>query len=114
MSRHTGTVNKGSKRAGVLGFPTVNIPLTGSNVSGIYAGKVLAGGKEYVAAVFADPQRKILEAYLLDFSGDLYGKEISIELFEKIRETKMFADDASLQSAIAEDTARVREYFKNR
>lgn len=81
--------------------------------SGIFAAKVFVDGKEYSAAAYADPSRKILEAHLLDFSGDLYGKEIEIELFEKIRDAEPFSDETSLQAAIAADVAKIREYFTN-
>ncbi len=110
--KFTGIVLPGSRRASALGYPTVNIPLSDESVAGVYVGKVSAGTNEYSAAVFADAKRNILEAHLLDFSKNLYGKEISIELFEKIRESEAFTDDASLERAIAEDVAHVREYFK--
>jgi riboflavin kinase/FMN adenylyltransferase len=112
MSIFKGNVIEGSQRAGFLGYPTVNIPLSDESISGIYIGEVTALGNKYPAAIFADGKRKILEAYLLDFSGDLYGKEITIELFEKIRENETFENDTALQKAIASDVALVREYFK--
>lgn len=106
-----GKVQEGSARASELGFPTVNIPLLDESISGIYVGKVTALGKNHIGAIFADSKRKILEAHLLDFSGDLYGKEISIELFEKIRESGNFSNDTELKEAIENDVKRVREYF---
>jgi|SRR3989344_3128216 len=106
-----GHVQRGEKRGTALGFPTVNIPLDDAEVSGIYAGKVIENGKSCVAAIFANQERKILEAYLFDFSGDLYGKEITIELHKKIREAGVFTDDETLKVAIASDIQKVREYF---
>ncbi len=106
-----GIVTAGSKKASSLGFPTVNIPLGGAPLSGIYAGKVLVGEQEYLAALFADPVRELLEAHMLDFSGDLYGKEILIEVFEKIRDSKKFSTEPELQTAVQEDIAAVRNYF---
>ena len=111
MNSYAGVVQQGKKRGTVLGYPTLNIPLNEEGVSGIYAAKVTVGSAEYPAAAFANPKRKLLEAHLLDFSGDLYGKEITIELCEKIRESKAFPDDVSLRAAIAEDIAAVRAYF---
>lgn len=115
MHHHTfsGTVEKGRKRASVLGFPTVNIPLADSSLSGIYAGKVRHKDREYHAAIFADPTRKVLEAYLLDFDEDLYGKKISVTIVKKIRESEMFADDEKLKAMIARDTEEVKKYFSS-
>ena len=114
---YKGIVQKGKRRGTALGFPTVNIALEDAEVSGVYAAKVRIGDTEYQAAAFADPGRKLLEAHLLDFlaqggsalgrSGDLYGKSVEIELFEKIRKNTRFPDDAALRAAIAEDVRRV-------
>ena len=60
---------------------------------------------------FADPARGVLEAHLLDFSDDLYGMEITVELHKKLREAADFESDAELRNAIAQDIASVREYF---
>ena len=111
MHVFSGVVQKGTRRAAELGFPTVNIPLENAGVSGVYASRVKVGVQEYGAAAFADPERKVLEAYLLDFAGDLYGKEITIELHDKIRDSQQFSDDSMLRSAIANDVAKVREHF---
>ena len=110
MSTFSGIVQKGVRRGTALGFPTVNIPLS-EEISGVYAGEVIENGKSRVAAIFANQERKILEAYLFDFSGDLYGKEITIELHKKIREAGVFTDDETLKVAIASDIQKVREYF---
>ena len=111
--RYKGVVQEGEKRGVTLGFPTINIPLAGKDVSGIFAAKVFVDGKEYLAAAYANVSRDILEAHLLDFSGDLYGKEVEIELLEKIRDDEKFSDESALKAAIAGDIAKVREYRKN-
>jgi riboflavin kinase/FMN adenylyltransferase len=115
MQEFIGIVIEGKRRGRALGFPTVNIPLGDAAVSGIYAAKVCTDVSTSVhtffAAAFADPSRDVLEAHLLDFSGDLYGQEIRIELYEKLRESGTYASDEALQQAIAEDVAAVREYF---
>ncbi|HEV3244826.1 MAG TPA: riboflavin kinase [Candidatus Paceibacterota bacterium] len=109
--RYKGIVQKGQERGKQLGFPTVNIPLIGEQASGIFAAKVFIDDKEYFAAAYANISRRILEAHILNFSGDLYGKEIEIELLEKIRDDEKFNDEAGLKAAIAADVAKVREYF---
>ena len=108
---YKGTVKKGQQSGQKLGFPTINIPLEGEMPEGIFAAKVLVEGKTYFAAAYANSSRNILEAHLLDFSGDLYGKEVEIELVEKIRDDKKFSDEAELKEAIAADVAKVTEYF---
>lgn len=111
MTLFKGTVERGSQRAEKLGFPTINILLSDPGTTGVFAARVLLNGKEYQAAVFADPARQVLEAHLLDFTGETYGDEARIELVEKLRETGSFDDDALLRVAIVEDVRWVREYF---
>jgi riboflavin kinase / FMN adenylyltransferase len=113
MSIHTGKIERGTGRATKLGFPTANIPFKGGGISGIYAARVTLNGATYNSAVYADGKRKLLEAHLLDFSGELYGHEIIIELLEKLRDDKMFKDDTKLRAAIADDVKKTREYFSN-
>lgn len=109
--QYTGIVKRGSKRARALGYPTANIHIDEA-LSGVFVARVFAQGKEYQAAAFADPTRALLEAYLLDFSGDLYGEEVAIEVLQKIRESERFADDKELKAAIEADVRAAREYFK--
>jgi riboflavin kinase/FMN adenylyltransferase len=111
--RYKGIVQKGEEQGGALGFPTINIPLGGEHPGGIFVATVFVEGKEYIAAAYVNNSRHILEAHILDFSDDVYGKEVEIDLLEKIRDDKKFADEASLKEAIAEDIAKVREYRKN-
>lgn len=108
---YTGIAQKGDGSAGKLGFPTVNIPLDDAHISGIYAAKVTVGGQTYSAAAYANAARKVLEAHILDFSGDLYGKEIAIELCHKIREDARFENETNLRNAIRKDVEAARAYF---
>ncbi len=112
MSTYKGIVQQGTKRASKLGFPTINIPLQDAKISGIYAARIQIAGDTYTAAVFADPERGLLEAHVLGFSGAFNEKEITIELYEKIRESKQFVDDTLLRAEIASDIIKVRKYFK--
>ena len=111
--QYKGVVQKGKKLATKLGFPTVNIALPkDDSVSGIFAAKVFVDGTEYSAAAYVNKRRHVLEAHLFDFSGDLYGKEIEIELLQKMREDGLLAGP-ELRAAIEDDIAKIREYFKN-
>ena len=109
--KYTGIAQKGEGRGRELGFPTANIPLDDETVSGIYAARVSVGGKEYCAAVYANQARKLLEAHLLDFWGELYGQEITITLEKKIRDDARFENEDALKVAIAEDVRNVRSFF---
>ena len=105
----TGHIERGHGRATELGFPTINIPLTDTTLSGVYVGRTTLHGKTYFSAVFADQWRHILESHVLDFDGDVDG-EVNVEVIEKIRDTQKFSDDHELHEAIARDIARVRQY----
>ena len=104
MNNYSGIVQKGTKRAEALGFPTVNIPLDDKNVSGVYVAQVFFDGEKYPAAAFADEKRKILEAHIVDVDLALYGKSITIELLKKIRDSRSFENDEELRGAIAADS----------
>jgi len=112
--QYSGIVQKGSQRATALGFPTVNIPLEDETVSGIYAAKVRVGEETYEAVAYANRKAKKLEAHLFDFSADLYGWNIHIDLVHKLRDDKKFSDDAHARVAIAKDAEKARAYFINK
>ncbi len=109
-----GTVQRGKQRGTQIGYPTINIELADSALSGVYVGRVIIKNEApYMAAIFADASRKILEAHILDFSDELYGLEVRVEVHDKLRESHVFETEAELKAAIAEDIAKVRNYFKN-
>jgi riboflavin kinase/FMN adenylyltransferase len=112
--RYPGTVRSGRGDGQKLGFPTANIPLLDFLEEGIYAGRVYVGDREYPAAIYVDTQRGLLESHLLDFEGDLYGKNIEVELLEKIRDAVAFLDESDARTTIAADVQKVREYFRVR
>ena len=114
MQNYYGVVQKGERRGIELGFPTANIPLA-DETSGIYAAIVRLEGAEYHATVYADQKRKLLEAHLAKYAGgDLYDKEIEVELLKKIRDDKEFDTEDELRAAIRADIQAVRAYFIER
>jgi riboflavin kinase/FMN adenylyltransferase len=113
MQTIRGTVVEGKQEGKALGFPTANIPLTGTTLSGIYAGRVQVDESVYGAALYADPVRGVLEAHLLDFAGDLYGKSIAVEVLAKIRDSSAFENVEVLKAAIAHDIEMIREYLSH-
>ncbi len=111
MKTYPGIVQEGSRRARELGYPTVNIPLEDKEISGIYAARVHWGDQTLHAVAFADPTRGILEAHILDFSREMLGESVEIEVLKKMRESKPFESDDALKAMIAQDVAAVREYL---
>lgn len=111
--RYRGVVQKGKRLATRLGFPTANIFFDKKEkLSGIFAAHVRVEGKSHPGIAYVNRRRHMLEAHLFDFSGNLYGKEIEVELLKKIREDSLLVGTA-LRVAIAGDVAKVREFFKN-
>ena len=104
-----GIVIKGKQRGRILGFPTANISYENGIASGVYAGKVYFEGNEYRAAIFYGNDKKIMEAHLLDFSGDLYGQEIEIEVGKKIREVMKFENEEELKNQIIKDIVYINK-----
>ena len=108
-----GTVVSGDQRGGTLGFPTANLavdPHLLVPAYGIYAGAALDGRAAISIGVnphYGGNERRI-EAFLLDFEGDLYGKELRIELWERLREERAFESEADLVRQIALDVEAAR------
>jgi riboflavin kinase/FMN adenylyltransferase len=104
-----GIVVEGNKKGREHGFSTANI-LNSENLStGIYAAKVFFAEKIYPAAAYVGtPKPEVLEVHLLDFAGDLYGKEIEVLIVKKIREDFHEPDEAKLKAMIENDVKKIR------
>jgi riboflavin kinase/FMN adenylyltransferase len=99
-----GKVLEGQRKAEGIGFPTANILNTENVSSGIYAGRVNLEGEKFNAVIYIGEKRKdILEAHLFDFDGDLYGKEIEIEVIHKLRDDGEINDFEILKKTIKKD-----------
>jgi riboflavin kinase/FMN adenylyltransferase len=117
----TGEVVRGAGRGRGLGIPTANLRPEGELLprTGIYAARArsLDGAVARPAAVsvgtnptFVPGASEItVEAYLLDFDGDLYGKRLRLELLARLREERRFASTEELIAQIHKDVARTRE-----
>ncbi|MDY3618138.1 riboflavin biosynthesis protein RibF [Agathobaculum sp.] len=119
----TGVVEHGRKvGTSVLKVPTVNLRLPSEMALppyGVYAARVLVDGESYLAATnigvkptFVDGGAPTIEPHLLDFSGDLYGKMIHVELHKFLRPERQFASVEALKAAIAENVRQTREFFE--
>jgi riboflavin kinase/FMN adenylyltransferase len=108
-----GVVVSGDARGGTLGFPTANLrtdPELLVPAFGIYAGA--AGEHRAAVSIGVNPHyggaERRIEAYLLDFAGDLYGKRLVVELWERLRDEQVFGDEQELVSQIERDVAATR------
>lgn len=112
-----GTVNNGRKVGTKLGIPTVNLEIDSSFLTlkdGVYSGKTNIDGKSYKAVINygARPTfnltEKLIEAHLIGFTGDLYGKQIELEFTDFLRPLMAFRDEKELKSQIEKDIERVK------
>jgi riboflavin kinase/FMN adenylyltransferase len=109
-----GTVVSGDRRGRELGFPTANLVPEEGGVRpghGVYA--CLANGQPAAVNVgvrptFESGRGELVEAYILDFEGDLYGHELRLQFLERLRGERRFESVAELVGAMHEDVARVR------
>jgi len=115
--RVRGTVGGGAKRGTELGFPTANINLPAGTAlaHGIYAVRVDIGeGVRHDGAAYIgtrptfDHGAVLLEVYLLDYSGDLYGREIEVTFIDLVRGDRKFHDVSELKKQMQEDCRRAR------
>jgi riboflavin kinase/FMN adenylyltransferase len=113
-----GIVTHGAKLGRTIGYPTANIDL-GSYLRpayGIYAvrgrlpdGRVLDGAANLGIRPSFEPPKELLEPYFFDFSGDLYGQRIEVELIDYLRPEAKFDTLAALTTQMEADCARARE-----
>ncbi len=118
-----GRVVHGAKRGRQLGFPTANVRLgrPRAPMHGIFAVRchgAATRGLEGVASLGINPAvhdggPASLEAFLFDFSGDLYGRRLSIEFLKKLRDEAAFASLDELSAQIGRDCEAARAYFRS-
>lgn len=116
----SGEVIHGEKRGRELGFPTANIRLDPSCglKHGIYAVRTRVGDIRYdgVASFGVRPMfdggAPLLEVYLFDFDGDLYGQSIEVAFIGWIRQEQKLPSIEALKRQMADDSARARDALK--
>ena len=114
LFRVEGVVQRGDREGSKLGFPTANIRMAQSVPSGIYAGEAMWKGTIYPAAIYKEDGRDVVEAHLIDFSGELYGERLTVVAYKKIRDVKKFASRGKLAAAIARDVKKIKRWFLSR
>ena len=110
-----GEVVHGDGRGSELGFPTANLIPDERLVrpdQGVYA--ALADGRPAAVNIGVRPQFEtgrgvLIEAYLIDFDGDLYGRELRIDFLQRLRGEKLFPSVETLIEQIAKDVQQARE-----
>jgi riboflavin kinase/FMN adenylyltransferase len=117
--RVEGKVVPGDRRGRELGFPTANIEPTGSlavPMDGIYATVINADGKRRMAATsigvrptFESDGARIIEAYILDFDGDIYGQDVQLEFVKRLRGEMKFDGAETLINQMNRDVSEARE-----
>jgi riboflavin kinase / FMN adenylyltransferase len=108
-----GTVVAGDARGGTLGFPTANLRLEADLLVpayGIYAGA--ADGQRAAISIGTNPHyggaERRVEAHLLDFEGDLYGRRLVLQLWRRLRDEQSFGSEEELVAQIARDVEQTR------
>jgi riboflavin kinase / FMN adenylyltransferase len=109
-----GIVVHGDHRGRLLGFPTANLQTPPDVLVpqlGIYAGATL--DRRAAVSIGTNPTyggtERRAEAHLLDFDGDLYGRRLVVELWERLRDEARFESEAALVDAIRADCDQARE-----
>ncbi|MCM1153529.1 MAG: riboflavin biosynthesis protein RibF [Muribaculum sp.] len=118
-----GIVVHGEQIGRTLGYPTANLQpdyCYQLPASGVYlAEAVFPGGERHPAVAnvgmrptFANTDRPQVEAHLLDFEGDIYGRAMTLRFLMRLRDERKFADTEALKHAIACDEARARSLYQ--
>ena len=116
-------VTPGKRLGRTLGFPTVNLHFQPGVIVpayGVYAAKVyLEDGSEQIAAVNVGVRPTVeavsepnVEAFLLDFDGDLYGQRVRVEFYHRIRGERKFPSVETLTQEVLQNAEETRAYFR--
>lgn len=118
----TDRVTHGKKLGSTLGFPTVNLRIPPQVIVpafGVYATKVYFRNESYMAVtnvgvrptVKDNDGRVTVEGFILDFRGDLYGEQIRMEFYKRLRGEEKFPSLEALAAEVARNAQQTRAYF---
>ena len=116
----TGKVVTGHGRGGGLGFPTANLEIASEHVlppDGVYAGRAYINGSIYQSMVNIGKNptfgvnKRTVEAYLMDYHGDLYGADLQLDIIARIRDEKKFDSADELKRQVVEDIHQGKKIF---
>lgn len=117
---YTGIVVPGKHLGSTLGFPTANLLFPNTMLcprKGVYASIAIVDGQRYMAVTNVGNRPTVgggyttVEAWILDFSADLYGKEITLEFHKYLREERKFDSLQELKEEIEKNGEETRKYF---
>ena len=117
-----GTVVEGRKLGRTIGIPTANVDPGEKRLmprSGVYAAKVYFEDRSCLAVVnignrpTVGGHRVTVEPWILDFEGDLYGRELTLELYSFLRPEQTFGNLEQLRREILRNGEQTRQYFGN-
>lgn len=117
----SGTVVSGKQLGRTIGIPTANLLLPEGVVCpkyGVYACKAIVDCKEFLAVTNIGTRPTVngdhvtIEAHLLDFAGDLYGKHMTLLFYEFLRPEQKFGSLEQLQAEIQKNIAQTRKIFE--
>jgi riboflavin kinase / FMN adenylyltransferase len=122
--RVDGVVVRGDRRGRAMGYPTANVespPFTAIPADGVYAGHLVTrdprtgkSRERFPAAISVGSNptfqgsRRTVEAYVLDFDGDLYGEHVGVEIVQRLRPMAAFPDVDALLVAMTKDVTETR------
>ena len=118
----TGTVQTGKGLGRTIGIPTANLTLPEGFARlpfGVYACKALFDGQSYLAVTNIGTRPTVggshvtVEPWILDFEGDLYGKQITLQFFDFLRPEKKFDSLEELKAEIEKNAAQTRKLLEN-
>ncbi len=114
----TGKVFEDRKVGHKIGFPTMNIKIDKDKYrikDGVYSGKVYIDGKEFATVInygarpTYDLNEKLIEAHAIGFNGNLYGKTVTLEFTDYIRDIKKFQTENDLKERLKKDVEFAKE-----
>lgn len=117
-----GEVEYGKNIGNKLGFPTANITPSSEKITppnGVYISRVTLNNQLYesITNIGVNPtvngQKKVIETYIFDFNGNIYGEEIKIEILKYIRNENKFESVEGLKQQINNDIMTAKKYFND-